>query len=143
MKKIVFLAAALMASMFILTSCEKENVAEMVENNATEEVKACNYVLVKENVRDEYGNIGNLYEDQTYPNNPYKTYFEVTTMSRSNSRPFTGTWKLYTFNGIPQYYSCEGDATNCWRDTNTTPHGTEPVRIKMTKKEYQNFINKK
>lgn len=135
MKKIVLMAAALMVSMFILTSCEKENVAE--------EIKACNYVLVKENVCDEYGNIGNLYEDQTYPNNPHKTYFKVTIRSKSSTRPFTGTWHKYVYQGIPQYFACEGEASNCWKDNNTAVGDCTPIIVNMTKKEHDKFIGKK
>lgn len=123
MKKIVFLAAALMASMFILTSCEKENVAEMIEPKDV--INPCNYVLVKEGFVDEYGNFGNLYADEY---NPDDSYFVIIRQTRSHSRPFTGTlhWKEPNASVYGIYRRCcDGAATNCWNDNGhiSFPHG--------------------
>ncbi|MBQ1653446.1 MAG: hypothetical protein II575_11720 [Bacteroidales bacterium] len=91
MKKIVFLAAALMASMFILTSCEKENVAEMIENNATNNVKAANYVLVQKDYVDAYGFVGDLYVDENNPANRFCALYEQQPQTRAHQKPkYTG-----------------------------------------------------
>ena len=134
MKKIVFLAAALMASMFILTSCEKENVAEMAENNATEEVKAANYVLLQKGYVDEYGNVGNLYINEKYPED---RYFEIYKQTRAHQK-YIGS--LIQFNdslGSFDHYDCLDEAKNCWKNGNTVSWntGTLPsIRILNNKK---------
>jgi len=110
MKKIVFLAAALMASMFILTSCEKENVAEMAEINA----KGCNFVIAEKNIHDEYGNIGDLYVDL---NNPDNAYFQITSQTRAseNKHEIVGKWtRIVVREKVESQYCDKTNPVDCY-----------------------------
>lgn len=124
------MAAALMASMFILTSCEKENVAEVVAANET---KAANYVLVQHGYVDEYGNIGDLYVDENNPEHTYCEIYEQKPQTRAHQNPaWTGTLTEHRDTlGCLNFYSCEDAPKNCWGST-FNPHwnkGTKPTVI--------------
>lgn len=101
MKKIVFLAAALMASMFILTSCEKENG---IQNS---EFAAHKWILIDSNYCDEYGNCGTLYQNAY---NETETLFEVTLRSKKEKdcedTRIWGTWHQID----------NGDVSGSWCD---------------------------
>jgi len=120
MKKIVFFAAALMASMFVLTSCEKENVAEMVENNATSNVKETHFVLLQKGYVNEDGLVGDMYGDENNPENRFFIFYEQQPQTRQNPRPpkYTGTAGTDTDAYGNVFLTCEGEAKDCWKDSN-------------------------
>ncbi len=132
MKKIVFLAAALMASMFILTSCEKENVAEMAENSVK---KAPNFVLMQKGYVDENGYVGDLFADENNPTNRYCVIYKQQPQTRAHQqpKPFDGKlYKKYTPEGYEEGYECKGDPTNCWNNPNgvSFPSDAKPIIIR-------------
>lgn len=120
MKKIVFLAAALMASMFILTSCEKENVAEMVENNATSNVKETHIVLLQKGYVNEDGLVGDMYGDENNPENRFFIFYEQQPQTRQTPRPpkYTGTAAYKKNEYGEKILTCTGEAKDCWLDKN-------------------------
>ena len=85
MKKIVFMAAALMASMFILTSCEKENVAEMVE-------MPINFVLQQKGYVDKDGNVGDLYVDENNSSNMYLEIYDHQVQNKACTNQGNNDW---------------------------------------------------
>lgn len=104
MKKIVFLAAALMASMFILTSCEKENVAEMIENN---EGMPINFVLQQKGYVDKDGNAGDLYVDENNSSNMYLEIYEHQVQSKACTNP--GDKNDWTGTLVVKYKKVDGE----------------------------------
>lgn len=109
-----------MASMFVLTSCEKENVAEMIENNATNNVKAANYVLVQKDYVDAYGFVGDLYVDENNPANRFCALYEQQPQTRQTPRPpkYTGTAAYKKNEYGEKILTCTGEAKDCWLDKN-------------------------
>ncbi len=120
MKKIVFLAAALMASMFILTSCEKENVAEMIESNATSNVKEPHIVLLQKGYVNEDGLVGDMYGDENNPENRFFIFYEQQPQTRQTPRPpkYTGTAGVKKDANGQKILTCTGEAKDCWLDKN-------------------------
>lgn len=129
MNKLVLIAAVLMA--FVLTSCEKENVAEVVENNAATNLKQANFVLMQKGYVDEYGNVGDLYVDENDSKNMYlEIYKQPQTRAHENPRPYDGTLYRIMNNGVVVSYECKNEPTNCWNvviNGNTVPGWTPGI----------------
>ncbi len=127
MNKLALILAVLTA--FVLTSCEKENVADVVENNAAINLKHANFVLMQKGYVDEYGYIGDLYVDENDPTNKYLEIYQLP-QTRQHERPYDGTLHAYyTPEGYLDRYECTGDPTNCWVSNGcpTWLTGTEPI----------------
>ena len=67
MNKLFLLPVILMACVCMLASCEKENVAEIVESNATSNLKPANFLLIQKGYVDENGFVGDLYYNESDP----------------------------------------------------------------------------
>lgn len=87
MNRLALILAVLMA--FVLTSCEKEKVAEMIENNAASTLKPANFVLIQKGYVDEDGFVGDLYYNESNPKRSCLVLYEQQT--RAHQPTWTGT----------------------------------------------------
>ncbi len=137
MNRIVLMAAVLMA--FVLTSCEKENVAEMTVNNGVNEA---NYVLLQKGYVNEDGFVGDLYYNENNPNDRgFIIYEQQPQTSRALEKPkWTGTLTpVYQYvDGRPVIitYVCDENkaATNCYNSTDSNGKVTFTTSVVFNKK---------
>ncbi|MBQ6277093.1 MAG: hypothetical protein IJK62_10390 [Bacteroidales bacterium] len=135
MNKLALILAVLTA--FVLTSCEKENIADVVENNATTNLKHANFVLMQKGYVDEYGNVGDLYVDENDSKNMYlEIYQQPQTRAHEQPDPYDGTLHaVYSPEGWLDRYECIDDPSNCWNrivngePTVAFPTGTTAINV--------------
>ena len=129
MNQLALILAVLTA--FVLTSCEKENVA-----------KAANFVLLQKGYINEDGLVGDLYYNENNPNNRgFIIYEQQPQTSRAHEQP---KWKG-TLTPIYQYidgrpvivdWVCDEnmDATNCYNTTDPNGNVTFTTSVVFNKK---------
>ena len=122
MNKLALILAVLTA--FVLTSCEKENVAEMIENNAASTLKPANFVLIQKGYVDENGFVGDLYYNESDPKCRCVVLYEQQT--RGHQPTWTGKLEtIYVEPGNPDsgIHSFFCDETKDPTDCTTTSNG--------------------
>ncbi|GAB4278881.1 MAG: hypothetical protein Kow0068_02660 [Marinilabiliales bacterium] len=106
--KTLFLTA--LCGIFMLISCQKEELTinQLSESNYV--FKNPKWKLVNSNYQNDDGNVGNLYVNE---NNPIETLFEPITILKENNNDFTGTFSKKFENGQLIGYICQPPANDC------------------------------